>query len=506
VSLLCRTRLVAALIAVLASATAAEAAPVTPSAVLPPGQDPAALSFAYFQERLSPFGHWLRHPVWGDVWQPDAGPTFRPYFYGYWQYTSDYGWLWVSNEPYGEIVYHYGRWVFDPNYGWLWVPGYVWGPSWVAWRESDGYVGWLPMPPGYQDFSANTVAPSYAPSDLYGYQNFYGQNFGLDAFTGLWVFVPAEDFARTNRRPYVIDRDRPRELYRRSPDRTHYVHDRDHDRVVDRSIDKDALERSTHRSFGAQDSGQFLPRGVTVPSVSQGQELWRRNRDRDRSLPSADGTPNLRTPGVANTSDEGRINVRPSSDNPGEPRFGRGVGGSIGRYASPQTGGQGLQAPENIPAGGAGDNPNRRELGRFTRGRNPPASVGVIGGPSPPNSPSTEGVRGAQAPLVPGAIPHGAPQANPLSGGLVPERAPGRTRIPGFGLVGGPPPAAAPNLARGTAPPLLPQTPGVQPLGLQQAPVAAPPVVLAPPIAPAPVPQTQGAQGARVTRGLMEGK
>src|SRR5258705_433297 len=105
----------------------------------------------YFHERLTPLGDWLNHPVWGEVWQPDAGPNFRPYFYGYWDYTSDYGSLWVSNEPYGDIVYHYGRWVFDMNYGWLWVPGYVWGPSWVVWRANQDYVGWLPMPPGYLD-------------------------------------------------------------------------------------------------------------------------------------------------------------------------------------------------------------------------------------------------------------------------------------------------------------------------------------------------------------------
>jgi hypothetical protein len=143
VSLLSRTGVLVVSIAVLASAPDIQAAPAIPPAILTTADGPAmsAVSFAYFEQRLSPFGHWLRHPVWGDVWQPDAGRTFRPYFYGSWQYTSDYGWLWVSNEPYGDIVYHYGRWVFDPNYGWLWVPGYVWGPSWVAWRETDGYVG-----------------------------------------------------------------------------------------------------------------------------------------------------------------------------------------------------------------------------------------------------------------------------------------------------------------------------------------------------------------------------
>jgi len=477
------------LIGVLASAAAAQ----TPPPLLPPaasslGQGPPvdSVSLPYFEERLAPFGHWLHHPVWGDVWQPDAGRTFRPYFYGYWQYTSDYGWLWLSNEPYGDIVYHYGRWLFDPNYGWLWVPGYVWGPSWVAWRETDGYVGWLPMPPGYQDFSSNVATPSYSPSDLYGYQNFYGNNFGPDAFTSLWIFVPTEDFARSNRRPYVFDRDRLRDLYRRSRDRTHYVQDREHDRIVDRSIDKDALERSTHRSFGSQESGHFLRREIPIPSVSQGQELWRRNRDNPR--------------------------LGGGNDSPAKPmdsRFGRERSGLAGRYVGPQIGEQNLPAPEIAPPDGrADDNANRRELGRFWRGRNPSAVMNGARVVPPENAPSTEVLRRAEDRLGPGgALTQVTPPSNPVPGAPVPGNAPGRLRLPGLGLVRPPPAVAAPNLANGTAPRLfLPRPPGVQPLGLQQSPGVPSAVLQAPPARPAvaiPAPQSQAAQPGR-SRGLME--
>jgi hypothetical protein len=31
--------------------------------------------------------------------------------------------------------------------GWVWVPGTEWGPAWVSWRRSPGYVGWAPLPP-----------------------------------------------------------------------------------------------------------------------------------------------------------------------------------------------------------------------------------------------------------------------------------------------------------------------------------------------------------------------
>src|SRR5580692_3524589 len=102
------SRLILSSAAIMASLVMA-GAPSVDAATPLPAQTRAApeVSLAYFKDRLSLFGSWLKHPKWGDVWQPDAGPHFRPYFYGYWQHTTDYGWLWVSNEPYGDIVYHY---------------------------------------------------------------------------------------------------------------------------------------------------------------------------------------------------------------------------------------------------------------------------------------------------------------------------------------------------------------------------------------------------------------
>src|SRR5437588_733515 len=69
----------------------------------------------------------------------------------------------------GETCYPYGRWYDDPDNGWVWVPGSVWGPSWVAWREGDGYSAWAPLPPECGDGIIVTpeVADAYIPSDLY---------------------------------------------------------------------------------------------------------------------------------------------------------------------------------------------------------------------------------------------------------------------------------------------------------------------------------------------------
>ncbi|HYL06808.1 MAG TPA: DUF6600 domain-containing protein, partial [Thermoanaerobaculia bacterium] len=101
----------------------------------------------YFYNQLSPYGHWVESRYHGWVWLPyGVRAGWRPYALGHWVMT-DYGWTWVSDEPFGWATYHYGRWAYDPDYGWEWIPGYEWGPAWVAWRNGGGYIGWAPLPP-----------------------------------------------------------------------------------------------------------------------------------------------------------------------------------------------------------------------------------------------------------------------------------------------------------------------------------------------------------------------
>jgi len=105
------------------------------------------VSFQYFQESLQPYGTWVEVEPYGPCWVPDTDSgDWRPYSDGSWAYT-ECGWTWVSDEPWGWATYHYGRWVFLDGPGWAWVPGYEWGPAWVAWRTSDDYIGWAPLPP-----------------------------------------------------------------------------------------------------------------------------------------------------------------------------------------------------------------------------------------------------------------------------------------------------------------------------------------------------------------------
>ncbi len=107
-----------------------------------------AVDASVFYDALSPYGDWVSVPGWGWCWRPlDVPPGWRPYTEGHWDYT-DLGYTWVSDYDWGWAPFHYGRWAYDPFYGWLWIPGYEWAPAWVAWRWSDDWCGWAPLPPG----------------------------------------------------------------------------------------------------------------------------------------------------------------------------------------------------------------------------------------------------------------------------------------------------------------------------------------------------------------------
>lgn len=84
----------------------------------------ARVSVDIFFDHLAPHGRRARHASHGYVFLPTGlGRDWRPYTRGHWVYTVDYGWYWVSDEPFGWATYHYGRWGYSRSYGWYWVPG-----------------------------------------------------------------------------------------------------------------------------------------------------------------------------------------------------------------------------------------------------------------------------------------------------------------------------------------------------------------------------------------------
>ena len=118
---------------------------------VPAHQMQVEVSFGVFHRSLSAHGHWINLGNYGPCWRPaNLAIGWRPYFdNGYWAYT-EYGWTWISNDPWGDIVFHYGTWEYDSFYGWIWVPGYVWSPAWVTWSYTDFYIGWAPLPPTFR--------------------------------------------------------------------------------------------------------------------------------------------------------------------------------------------------------------------------------------------------------------------------------------------------------------------------------------------------------------------
>jgi hypothetical protein len=193
------------------------------------GSPGSQIDLSYFYDNLSPYGDWFEDPSYGWCWTPyDVSADWRPYSDGHWEYT-DYGWSWASNETWGWAPYHYGRWFFDDSYGWGWVPGYEWAPAWVAWRYSDDYVGWAPLPP-----DADWDGPS-------------GLRFtGYDAIPPpRWCFVPRQHVFDTGLRLQVTLIARNITLFGRTRDATRY--EARNGRPVNLGFDVAQVERSIGR-------------------------------------------------------------------------------------------------------------------------------------------------------------------------------------------------------------------------------------------------------------------
>jgi hypothetical protein len=180
-----------------------------------------------FYQALQPYGQWVATPQYGQVWIPaNVPPGWRPYTNGHWDYTNDYGWVWVSDYEWGWAPFHYGRWAFDPQYGWFWVPGRTWGPAWVSFRYGDSYVGWAPLPPEGYD-----APPSY------GYEPTINIAF--------WNFVPRQHFNDRYVDRYYGDYHNNNNYFYKTKNVTNITVV--NNRVVNNSINVNNFERDTHQ-------------------------------------------------------------------------------------------------------------------------------------------------------------------------------------------------------------------------------------------------------------------
>lgn len=194
----------------------------------------ASASVGFFYDALAPYGTWVEAGPYGWAWCPlDVPSGWRPYTVGYWAY-SDWGWMWVAQDPWGWIPYHYGRWAFDSYYGWVWVPGDVWAPAWVAWRYGDGWVGWAPLPPDV-GWSV-TAGITYTSYDF---------DRSIDRFS--WCFVRDRDFGRTRRLTGIAPASRNVTFLRETRNVTRYESLRG--LPVERGLRPEQIERATGRSI-----------------------------------------------------------------------------------------------------------------------------------------------------------------------------------------------------------------------------------------------------------------
>ena len=179
----------------------------------------------YFYGPLSTHGEWLEVDPGFFAWRPrHVQYGWRPYLNGHWSWT-DFGWYWVSSEPFGWAVFHYGRWYDDDYYGWIWVPDRTWGPAWVEWRYNDDYLGWAPLPP-YASFSIN-MGIRFTTRWLAPYH--------------YWSFVRYRHFTS----PTIVHQVLPREYARRLMGTTRSAgrYDFDGDRIINRGVDRGIVER-----------------------------------------------------------------------------------------------------------------------------------------------------------------------------------------------------------------------------------------------------------------------
>jgi hypothetical protein len=191
-----------------------------------------AVDVGFFYDELSPYGEWVRHPQYGWAWFPrhiHAG--WRPYSLGRWV-ESDYGWTWVSDEPFGWATYHYGRWAWDRQIGWLWVPGTDWGPAWVAWQQGNGYVGWAPLPP--------TVGFEIGVGIRLG-----GFNLRLGIAPRDYAFVEERRFLDSRINDYVVPAARNVTIINNTTNITNYTVV--NDRVINHGVPIERIERAAGR-------------------------------------------------------------------------------------------------------------------------------------------------------------------------------------------------------------------------------------------------------------------
>jgi hypothetical protein len=336
---------------------------------------------AEFQSALEPYGSWQPHPRFGEVWVPyDLPPGWRPYTYGRWVYTEEWGWYWVSDEEeadWGWVTFHYGRWAHDRQLGWFWVPGDEWGPAWVDWRRGDDYVGWAPLPP-------DEVIYEYDNNPAY------------------WIFLPPRYLVAPRVRTYFLPPQRTVVVFRRTVivNRTVRLEHRDHRRrfAVNPGIAPGIVAAAARRpvqTFHVQPRVLASTQGVSGAVQVQPQDLNRPGQRHQRGQPRPGGPSPVQA-----TLQPAQTVVQP-----------------VARVPQPQ-------ALRNDERGRLGPTPPRAAQGATVApapaAKSPPApqpngAPRPPGGPTPPSGPAVQAPRSAPPATTspPATLPQTTPRQTP---------------------------------------------------------------------------------------------
>jgi len=413
---------------------------VAPVLIAAPALAQVSISFQYIHDDLAPYGDWVYSDRWGEVWVPDqVSDDFQPYDTdGQWVYTDDSGWAWESDYPWGDVAFHYGRWVNDPDDGWIWIPGYVWAPAWVVWRTNGQYTGWMPMPPDQAFLAGDMESPADFDnvSGYYGYGSWYG---GYDPAD--WVFVPTG---------HVDDRDFRRYRMPRA-DVVNIIHNTRNvtnitivnNRVVDRGVDVDQVERASGRRIRPQRVAQVIKRPSLITPVDVGRAATQRER---AMVPHGTGrtgsAPQPTAATVQGLSQHVRThNGRAPQDLRTRQAFAAGT--SVTPSPNPST--------TSAPKRAATVSPplhRQEQLRRETTGPKPEASSAAVHGPSVSGSSARPSIRSAErkpppnpavsrGPSQVSAVPRGGP---PASTAFAPPKARAHTAAPASLTHAGAPP------------------------------------------------------------------
>jgi hypothetical protein len=127
------------------------------------------ISTQYLPEEVRPYassfdrnGSWRYETSYGYVWYPTVSVDWRPYHNGRWVTLRPYGWTWIGLDPWDWPTHHYGRWGISAGV-WFWIPGRSWGPAWVSWAYSPGYVSWCPLGWNNRPVILNRFGHGYDP-------------------------------------------------------------------------------------------------------------------------------------------------------------------------------------------------------------------------------------------------------------------------------------------------------------------------------------------------------